>query len=259
MAKTSPKKTKTKTTPANVFQKQAVNADSAANPKVHIRKNGVRCATDTRGFATPGNKAKIVIDATEGFIPLWKPNVTLRWRFQEQSWEDFFEDPSAAKEAFQELLAEALLAWDDAVPVKFTKDTDNWDFQIVMMESNRCNTSGCVLASAFFPDGGRHELNVYPKMFSQNHHERVDTLIHELGHVFGLRHFFAQISETDWPSEVFGTHKRFSIMNYGPDSELTDVDKADLKLLYEKVWNGEITEINGTPIRLMDPFHTFND
>jgi hypothetical protein len=95
---------------------------------------------------------------------------------------------------------------------------------------------------------------IYPKMFSQSRKEQVDTLIHEVGHIFGLRHFFANISETAWPSQVFGTHKPFSIMNYGHQSELTDDDKGDLKRLYQSAWSGELREINGTQIRLMKPF-----
>ena len=44
-------------------------------------------------------------------------------------------------------------------------------------------------------------------------------------------------------------------MNYGADSELTDDDKGDLKKLYQSVWSGQLTEINGTPIKLVRPFH----
>ena len=84
----------------------------------------------------------------------------------------------------------------------------------------------------------------------------METLIHEIGHVFGLRHFFANISETAWPSQIFGTHKPFSIMNYGSQSELTADDKSDLKRLYQLVWAGELTQINGTPIKLVKAFHT---
>jgi hypothetical protein len=148
------------------------------------------------------------------------------------------------------------LAWGSAAPVKFTERNDAWDFEIVMRRADDCDNNGCVLASAFFPDGGRHELVVYPKMFSQSAKEQVDTFIHEIGHVFGLRHFFADVRESAWPSQVFGTHKPFSIMNYGRQSELTAEDKADLKKLYRMVWRGELTQINGTPIRLVRPFHT---
>jgi len=125
------------------------------------------------------------------------------------------------------------LAWGDAAPIKFVKNEDAWDFKIVMREADECNISGCVLASAFFPDAGRHELVLYPKMFTQDREEQVETLIHEIGHMFGLRHFFAQVRETAWPAEVFGKHRKFSIMNYGEASELTTHDKSDLKKLYQ--------------------------
>jgi predicted Zn-dependent protease len=93
-------------------------------------------------------------------------------------------------------------------------------------------------------------------MFTQSEKEQVDTIAHELGHTFGLRHFFANVSETAWPSQIFGEHKAFSIMNYGNQSELTTDDKDDLERLYQSVWNGELTNINGTPIHLVKPFHT---
>jgi hypothetical protein len=93
-------------------------------------------------------------------------------------------------------------------------------------------------------------------MFKQIRKEQVDTLIHETGHIFGLRHFFANVTETAWPSKVFGKHDKFTIMNYGHDSELTDYDKSDLKRLYKMAWSGELENINGTPIRLIKPFHT---
>ena len=115
--------------------------------------------------------------------------------------------------------------------------------------------SAAPLARAFFPDSGRHELELYPKMFEQSEKEQIDTLTHELGHIFGLRHFFAQIRESQWPSVIFGEHRPFSIMNYGRQSELTNDDLDDLKRLYDSVWSGRLTEVNGTPIRLFTPYH----
>jgi Metallo-peptidase family M12B Reprolysin-like len=125
-----------------------------------------------------------------------------------------------------------------------------------MRKADDCDINGCVLASAFFPDAGRHKLVLYPQMFSQSRQEQMETLIHEIGHVFGLRHFFADVSETAWPSQVFGAHKPFSIMNYGSKSVLTLDDRADLKRLYQLAWKGQLTQINGTPIKLVKPFHT---
>lgn len=239
---------------------QLVKSETSARkvePEVHVFGNGFVCDTDKRGHATPSGRSprEIVVDASEGFIPLWIRNTTLRWRFREHTLK-FFKKPSAAKIEIRKLLGDALLAWGDAAPVKFAERDDAWDFEIVIRSTDDCDANGCVLASAFFPDAGRHTLLMYPKMFIQSREEQVETLIHEIGHVFGLRHFFANVSETAWPSEVFGAHKPFSIMNYGSKSVLTVDDKADLKRLYRLVWMGDLTHINGTPIRLVKPFHT---
>ena len=44
-------------------------------------------------------------------------------------------------------------------------------------------------------------------------------------------------------------------MNYGWRSVLTETDRSDLNRLYESVWSGELTNVNGTPIRLVQPYH----
>ena len=223
---------------------------------VHVMDHGAVCDTERRGHHRPQGRSPLdlVVDASEGFVPLWEKDTTLRWRFRDRSFESFA-DPDAAKAAVRTLFGEALLAWGDAAPVRFVQDNDVWDFEIVIRQSDECSIKGCVLASAFFPDGGRHKLTIYPKMFEQVGQERLETLIHEIGHIFGLRHFFALLSEEDWPAQVFGEHREVSIMNYGANSQLTDQDKADLRKLYEMAWSGELTHINGTPIRLVRPYH----
>jgi hypothetical protein len=134
----------------------------AAGREIHVIRKGIICDTDTRGYATPRGRslAEIVLDASEGFIPLWARNVTLRWRFQERSLTGFA-DPAAAKSAIESLFGEALLAWGSASPVRFSHRTDGWEFEIVTREGDRCNAHGCVVASAFFPHAGRHELVLY--------------------------------------------------------------------------------------------------
>jgi hypothetical protein len=232
---------------------------SAKGPEseVHVFGNKVVCDTEPRGHATPRGRSplEIVVDASEGFIPLWAKDTTLRWQFRESSMRAF-SNPTAAKAAIRRLFGEALLAWGNAAPVKFAERSDAWDFEIVMRRNDNCDANGCVLASAFFPDGGRHQLVLYPKMFAQSRQEQLETLVHEIGHTFGLRHFFANISETDFPSEIFGVHRPFSVMNYGDESRLTDDDRRDLRRLYQLAWSGQLTQINGTPIKFVRPFHT---
>src|SRR5262245_21731756 len=142
MARTSTsKRAKGESARPNPFQKRkAEEAAREALPQIHVFGRGVICDTDTRGYPTPGNRspAEIVVDASEGFIPLWAQDMTLRWRFQEYSM-TYFEDPEAAKAAIEELLGEAILAWGDAAPVRFSKRTDAYDFEIVMRDADRCN------------------------------------------------------------------------------------------------------------------------
>jgi hypothetical protein len=234
--------------------------DASAADLLHVIADGIICGTEGRGHATPGGRppAEIVVDATEGFIPLWAAGSMLKWRFQERSFA-VAADPDGSKTAVLELMSEALLRWGAAAPVRFTRDTDVWDFEVVLRNAPDCSPQGCVLASSFFPDAGRHELAIFPTMFEQPREEQIETLIHEFGHVFGLRHFFAQISETAWPSEIFGTHSPFSIMNYGPMSTLTDADLHDLTELYRSARAGLLTAINGTPIRFVRPFSSLAD
>ena len=220
------------------------------------RDESVVCETDVRGYELPGdrNPLEIVVDATEGFIPLWGPEVTLRWRFQPQSM-TLFVNPAAAEIYLRNLFALGLAQWADAAPVKFKEADEAWDFEIVVNPHPSCRpTGGCTLARAFFPDAGRHDLMIFPTMFDQSQEEREETMAHELGHVFGLRHFFAPVSETEWASKIFGSHNHFSIMNYGSASTMTQADRDDLAALYSLVWNGDLEEINGTPIRQVRPF-----
>ena len=39
-------------------------------------------------------------------------------------------------------------------------------------------------------------------------------------------------------------------------SKLTDADRSDLKRLYDLARSGAIDHVNGTPIRLVRPYHT---
>ncbi len=221
----------------------------------HVYNKNVICVTDSKGNAQPDDKdlAEIRVDSSNGFIPLWKKGVTLNWRFN-KSFGSFFKKPEAAKAGIRKLLGNAILSWKDACPVKFHEDKDAWDFEIAMHASD-CDNEGCVLASAFFPGQGQNMLFIYPTLLEQSSQEQLETMQHEIGHVFGLRHFFANISEKEWKSELFGTNSPFSIMNYGEKSKLTANDIKDLKRLYELVWSGQLKEINGTKIKKMVSYH----
>jgi hypothetical protein len=217
-------------------------------------KGRIVCVTEDPG--TPKNRdvrRNEIVVGLGNIIPLWTANTTLHWRFNPRSMR-VFARPAAAKERIRSMIATAVGEWGVACPVDLVERAQGWDFEVVVRSAADCDASGCVLASAFFPDGGRHKLTIYPTMFEQDQAEQIETLVHEFGHVFGLRHFFAKVSEKQLASEIFGTHVKFSIMNYGNDSRLTDADKSDLKALYEQARSGALRAINGTPIKLVRPF-----
>ena len=107
MKRTNSKKPRAETARgSNPFQIRASGGHAhGPESEVHVIGPGVICDTEKRGYATPHNRdpAEIVVDASEGFIPLWAKDMTLRWRFQERSME-FFEDPEAAKAEIERLV-----------------------------------------------------------------------------------------------------------------------------------------------------------
>lgn len=229
-------------------------ADIEESHEVHTHKfgKGHICRTDAR--PRKRSPLALVVNATEGFIPLWDKNLVLRWGFNDASLATF-QKPVAIKEKLRSLLGKAISLWGVSAPIRFVENSDNSDFEILVKQQKDCTAQGCTLAQAFLPDAGRHPLYIFPSMFEQDEKEQVDTLAHEIGHVFGLRHFFAPENETDWPSVVFGVHKPFSIMSYGGNSEMTDDDRNDLARLYDSAWSGQLTNIAGTPIKLVRPYH----
>jgi hypothetical protein len=226
--------------------------------KIYEFKNKFICSTDSRGYASPKNRTpnELVLDASHRFIPLWKKNQVLMYSFNLKSL-TYFRDVTSAKLGIQEIFQKAILEWGDAAPIKFTEaqPNDGWDFEFYMNSNDDCESGGCVLAKSFFPGAGSQQLVLFPQFFAQSRTEQIKTLTHEIGHIFGLRHFFANLRETHWAYVTFGRQLEMTIMEYGSNCKLTEIDKLDLKDLYQKVWLREVTDINKTPIRL---FKTYN-
>ncbi|MBC2845070.1 matrixin family metalloprotease [Winogradskyella flava] len=230
--------------------------------ELHIYGKNIVCSTNKRGHSMPIQKGidEIVLDARKGFIPLWNKNITLRWRFNNSI--NYFKEPEKAKTYIRTLFNEAVRGWGKAKPVDFKEVRSLWDFEICINQNDQCYEDNlCTMGKSFFPNGGQNEFVFYPKLFNKyiDYEEKVNIIAHELGHIFGLRHFFAQIDEKEYKSIIYGNHQKFSIMNYGKESVLTDNDISDLNILYDKVWSGSLTELNGTPIKLVNPFHYYTD
>lgn len=217
---------------------------------------GIRCATERPRV---GPIPEIVVDVTEGKVPLWARGTTLHWRFHDESFERYG-DPAATKARVEGLWRDAIDAWGKTSPVKFRMSEKAWDLEIYMRVRRDCNDEGCVLASAFFPSSRRERVVLYPSMFDVEHggrDEQLATVVHEIGHIFGLRHYLAQKDkyERKFPSLVYGTHSPYTIMNYGEESVLTEADREDLGRLYESAWSASPVEGVGKEVRLVQAPH----
>src|SRR5688572_24414263 len=94
----SPTSTRKRAT-SDVFEQRKGSEPSAdAESLIHIIRPGVVCDTEPRGHVAPRGRSRleIVVDASEGFVPLWAKNTTLHWRFRERSM-TYFKRPAAAK------------------------------------------------------------------------------------------------------------------------------------------------------------------
>jgi len=216
-----------------------------------------RCRTDDSADKRKANGGlRIMVDSTDGVIPLWAPNQALRWGFDLPSFEQTFQDSKGVMEFVRKAIESALTSWD-FLPIQFIYQETNTDFRVKMISQKDCDSSGCVLASAFFPDSNRNTVYLYPTLFEEpNLSDIVQTLEHEIGHIFGLRHYFAATLERENPAELFGKDSERSIMNYGTLSVMTDDDRKDLKNLYNLAWNGQLTKIGSAEIHFIFPFRS---
>ncbi|KAE9367479.1 hypothetical protein N431DRAFT_428843 [Stipitochalara longipes BDJ] len=102
---------------------------------------------------------------------------------------------------------------------------------------------------SFFPNEDREKKNINVYSYALQPQNRSDTakvLLHELGHVLGLRHEFA-ITKSESPAAVqFGQSNADSVMSYSHPPAIQKSDVDAIKEFYSKYKNNE--KINNVPI-----------
>ena len=90
--------------------------------RVDATERHVQRVGDTRTDYRPRRRSplELVVDATEGFVPLWEENFVLQWRFNAASLAEF-QNEQAVKETVRQLLSAAIAAWGDSAPIRFTE------------------------------------------------------------------------------------------------------------------------------------------
>lgn len=108
------------------------------------------------------------------------------------------------------------------------------------------------MASAFFPNSVEDVL-IYDKSLTDPFWKKylMNTLLHEIGHIIGLRHEFALDvgddgkTKEDIPAQRFGSKNEHSVMSYDAINIIQDTDIKDVKAFYE-LKNRVL--LNGVPV-----------
>ncbi|KAK6359930.1 hypothetical protein TWF696_001056 [Orbilia brochopaga] len=146
---------------------------------------------------------------------------------------------------------DATQAWD-AIPVKFERVSARDDAFFSVLFSKHA-PDGSTPAKAFFPNSPpeRRTVTVYSVAFAYRD-AMVNIFCHELGHVLGLRHEFAAVSELDRPSVLWGVVNPESVMNYYNNPLEIAVHPLDI-LLLESFYSYDEEEYGRFPIDTVWP------
>ncbi|KAI8169021.1 hypothetical protein K4K49_011952 [Colletotrichum sp. SAR 10_70] len=181
----------------------------------------------------------------DSIIPRWKASTALKWFIKAEG----FPSADDAKLA-AETMNQAAQDWNDlsfGVSISQTTDEAAANFNLVYQENPPGHPE--FLASAFFPHEANTDVVVYRTgMKSSSEYPLKSTLLHELGHVFGLRHEFA---DDDPKGQIqFMEHNKDSVMSYKGVVIIEETDKHGIREFY-KLANG--SRIDRSPVTDYEP------
>ncbi|KAK0619711.1 hypothetical protein B0T14DRAFT_496386 [Immersiella caudata] len=221
-------------------------------------KRGYPCATQEGVMLTFGyppeapssggrNRPKIKI-GTQALIPRWVPSTKLLYFVVKDGFTD--DDFKHAKSSFKEA-ADDWNALSFGVTISPTSNKAEANFLVRYYEEKDNDRT---LARAFFPNEVKDVL-IFNNSLTDPYWRKLlkNTILHELGHVIGLRHEFANDQKAGAPAgqkrEQFahqiGGDNRHSVMSYDDDVVINELDKKDVLEFY-KMENGHL--INKVPI-----------
>lgn len=192
------------------------------------------CVTQRRigGAANGYTEARVGYD---GFAGRWKPGSVLRYNIDSRSFRN------QGLTGFTEIeMIKAISMWGNlGVEFMMVDDTQSATFQIQYRElpenQGPDDRHGKVYARSFFPRTNPGILYVYGCALDESSKPHLaNILAHEIGHILGLRHEFADVGERELPSILWGKPSPKSVMNcFWNAAAWSSVQKQDIQEVKE--------------------------
>jgi hypothetical protein len=193
----------------------------------------------TTGDNAPDKPDSLVIGYGP-IIPRWDVTPPDGRKLQYLVREDTFPDATKAQYAAKEFqtAADTWAELQTGLTFSQTTDRDSANFYLVYKVNSRFEEG--VLAQAFFPHEVDQDVIVYSYAFEgQNKSILKEIFLHEIGHIFGLRHEFAIEGDNDGHeaegegAKLFMEKNEYSVMSYKFPPRLQDSDRTQTVEFYK--------------------------
>ncbi|KAL6801082.1 hypothetical protein GGI42DRAFT_343179 [Trichoderma sp. SZMC 28013] len=193
---------------------------------LHAPEPKYRCATETYG-CTEVRVGKG--DFKEDYIPRWRRGSELTYTVNVKSF------PTSAEAAQVKAAMQTAVSMWKGIGASFKYLEVDLNDSATFVVTYHCHGPRNIYASSFFPDESPADLLVY-KLGLSNAAYLANILAHEIGHILGLRHEFADKNHKEGKilrCVLFGKKNPRSIMNYHEDPGQLQVSEQDLRELKE--------------------------
>ena len=207
------------------------------------------------------DKPQIVL-GVGNIVPRWdtsKGPTNLKWFLKAETF------PSPAEAQFSaQALDKAAADWNEyKIGVTFSQTTNKAQANFFLVYEVNTDATKGVFASAFFPNQSDQDVKVFKYALEPANRDNLKAfLLHELGHVFGLRHEFAvegdfsggslNILNWNWPegqgAVQFMNKNPDSVMSYRLPPKIQPSDVEGLRAFYKLKGGQPVDGKSGPPV-----------
>ncbi|KIL85332.1 matrix metalloproteinase-11 [Fusarium avenaceum] len=176
----------------------------------------------------------------DSIIPRWKTPTTLKWYLKKES---FTSEERAERAATA--LNQAAEEWENidfGVTIRQTENAQEANFNLVYRKNQR--NQPVELGLGFFPHDADRDMFIFTvALLPQRRDMLKNVFLHELGHVFGLRHEFGLTEKA--AAVQFMTKNPMSVMEYNEVPTIQGTDKEGIRAFYKLA---EGLDLDGSPV-----------